>query len=201
MARCKPCLLAKQLPPSVFAALLQGAIVDVCWARAAAPAGSDAAAGATLYSLSADGALLRWGPLPLPLSDLFTSRKGGSGGLAAAAASEASGGGGSWAAPGGKPSAAAAALASPADVRAQLAAAAAAKGGAVDAAAWLGILQDQPPPPITAFAMHAPPGEGPQGHLLAVAVQGGGVAVLSAVGPDAALLWASGGGGSGAPIR
>lgn len=169
----------------------------MCWVPA--PATSAAEPAVQLYSLSADGALLLWGPVPLPLSDLFTSSKPASG-----AGSSST----SWAAPGGKP----AALGSPLDVGAQLAAAAAAGDVPAGAASWLGSLQQQPQqqPALTAFAVQ-PPGsqaslaagsetaEGASCHVLAAAVHGGGVAVLlagsasSAAGgaPSLRLLWAS----------
>lgn len=171
-------------------------MTDLCWtpAPAATPDAAEQPA-VQLYSLSADGALLLWGPVPLPLVELFASGKaaGGSAGSSAA----------SWAAPAGRP--AVAALASPLDLRTHLAAAAA-EGAA--AASWLSSQQLS----ITAFAVLPPgsPAAAAAGgsHLLAVALAGGGLAVLSAGAaapaagePALRLLWASGGVAGAAHVR
>lgn len=180
----------------------QGAVADLCFVPA--PSAAAAAAeqpGVQLYSLSADGALLLWGPLPLPLIELFSSSKAAAGAAGSSAAS--------WSAPGGKPGSAA--LASPVDLRSLLASAAAASaaagGGA--AASW---LASQPQLSVTAFAVAQPgsPAAAAAGsaHLVAVAVAGGGLAVLGADAPSGAggepalrLLWASGGGAGAATAR
>ncbi len=176
-------------------------MAELCWTPAPAALGPDGGEqpAVQLYSLSADGTLLLWGPVPLPLIDLFSSGKA-AGGSNASSSSAAS-----WSAPASRPGAAA--LASPVDVRTHLAAAAAAaaaEGGA--SAAW---LSSQPQLSVTAFAVLQPgsPAADAAGgrHLLAIALAGGGVALFSATGAAAAggepllrLLWANGG-ASGAP--
>ncbi|KAL4424453.1 hypothetical protein ABPG77_006391 [Micractinium sp. CCAP 211/92] len=182
----------------------KAAVVDLRWALA-----GPSAAALQLYSLSADGTLLLWGPLPQPLPDLFPASKGHRppGGDAS----------GSWAPPASK---LAAALGGPLDVGAQLvavaaAAAAAGAGPAAAAAACIGAAQ----PTVTAVAVaDLPTGSrlpvqasmaaagAPGCHLLAVATQRGAVVVLRVApqmaGPAAAtsleLLWAAA--GSGSPV-
>ena len=179
---------------------LQGAIVDVRWVPAPSAPGAATAAAVQLYSLSADGTLLLWGPLPLQLSDLFASTKAGGGGGGGSSSSSSS-----WAAPGGR---VAAALSSPVDVAARLA-----------AMAGEGLGPAQQSLSVTAFAVlpsaspDAPAAEGACRDLLAVALKGGATAVLQSRGPAAAaavaggeapmqLLWSTDGSGSdGAAIR
>lgn len=193
----------------------QAAVVDVRWALAA-PLPVSAAEAAPppsalqLYSLSADGTLLLWGPLPQPLPDLFPASKGHRGPSGAA--------GGSWAPPASQ---LAAALGAPLDVGAQLAAAGAGPGAVATAAACFGAAQ----PTLTALAVARLPAAHPgprlaagapisaaaaapgSAHLLAVAARGGAVAVLRVTPPSAGaagatsleLLWAAPGGGS--PVR
>lgn len=147
--------------------------------------------GLQLYSLSAEGGLLMWGPLQQPLADLFRSGQSGASGSA----------GSSWAQPG---STLAALLGSPLDVRALLAATAAAEGPPSEAAtSWRAAEQ----PAVVAVALlqaGSPAAEaaGAGGHLLAVAARDGALAVLHATPATAVggltlrLLWATPGDGS-----
>lgn len=188
------------MPPSA----LQAAVADVRWALAAAPTGLSA--GLHLYSLSADGTLLLWGPLPQPLQDLFPSGSAGRG---------LRGGSGStsWASPSSK---LAAAVGSPLDVGAALASAVAAAAAVNATAEAASLLGGAARPTITAVSAQAPGAPMPTaaggveagGHLVAVAVHGGGLAVLwvepLAQGgtPGQAsfrLLWSTS--GSGSPVR
>ena len=171
-------------------------MTDLCWTLGpTAPPLAGEQPAVQLYSLSADGALLLWGPVPLPLIDLSSSSKAASGSTGSSAAS--------WSAPGSKPTS----HAGPVDLRAHLAAAAAIEGGG--AATWLSSQQQLS---ITAFAVLQPgsPAAGAAGssHLLAAAFAGGCVAVFGAAscvsgGAEAALrlLWASSGAAGAATLR
>lgn len=175
--------------------MLQGAVTGLCWAVLPGAAAGEAAL--HLYSLSADGALLAWGPLPLTLGDLFGAGRGGR-------------------AP-GSASPAASPLSRPVDLAAQLSAAGAleaagdAEGGLGDLPSWRSSPRQQT---ITAFTVQLPGGPaadalaGAGGHLLAVASQGGRAAVLAAGAPTAPgcppelrLLWAAAGAPGAAAIR
>lgn len=191
--------------------ILQGSVLAVGWSPPAAAAAAGGEPSVQLHSLSADGTLLLWAALPLPLLELFpagAARQGGGG---------VGGGGGiaAWGAAGGKLSKT---LASPLDVGSRLGAAAvaAAAAGLPAALAALFPAASQQRQWLTAFAL--PPQDcvaqaaratgtaAGAGHLLAVACKGGALAVLQAAPAAAAtvaaaaaaevelkLLWVSGG--------